>query len=292
MREAFLGIALLLAQFCDSFAKFFMNFLHSGNCACMLWRGIPPIGRHLYRVYHSGGSPRKNMRGEPARTRRILYFAIALSSGMAGHLAAENSFQTSSGTPSGLSIHRIQAALAKFDPNFTTVTDSNFVIVSDDLRVTVKADDAVHYDGTPYHHGAPQSGLYGPVVVSDKFYGVERLLHYSLVRGNAPYGGIELQEHITILYETMHRKPFRPRVFDSKPFVINKDGTFQDRQVLGRFDTPWPETTLQVIKQELIVDGELVATVYIVRTPKDIRVVGYSVPPLVPGLWQSGAVFQ
>jgi hypothetical protein len=226
------------------------------------------------------------MRGEPARTRRVLYFAIALSSGMAGRLAAENPVQASATNPYGLPMRGIEAALATFDHNFKNVTDKDFVIVSDDLTITVKADEAVYYDGKPYQHGAPQSGLYGPVQVSDKFYGVERLLHYSLVRGNTPYGGVQIQERITVLYENTHRKPFRPRTFDSKPFVVGKEGTFQDRQVMGRFDTPWPEKTLQVLKQELIVDGELVATVYVVRTPKDIRVAGYSVPPLVPGLWQ------
>jgi hypothetical protein len=226
------------------------------------------------------------MRGEPARTRRVLYFAIALSSGMAGRLAAENPLQAPAANSSASPIRSIEAALATFDPNFKSVTDKDFVIVSDDLTITVKADEAVYYDGKPYQHGAPQSGVYGPAHVSDRFYGVERLLHYSLVRNKAPCGGVQVQERITVLYENTHRKPFHPRTFDSKPFVINKDGTFQDRQVMGRFDTPWPEQTLQVLKQELILDGELVATVYVVRTPKDIRLAGYSVPPLVPGLWQ------
>src|SRR5262249_55726631 len=99
------------------------------------------------------------------------------------------------------------------------------------------------------------------------------------------YGSAVVQERITVLYEETPRfKPLHPRVYDSKPFAVEKDGTFVDTQLFGRFHTALPEKTTQVLKQEFILNDELIATVYIVRTPKEIRLIGYSVPPLLPEL--------
>jgi hypothetical protein len=203
--------------------------------------------------------------------------------GMASRLAAQKPQVQPTGQIDGR-ISRIQGALSKVDLNFKSTGEATFTIDSDDLRITIKADDPVFYEGKSFQDGAPQTGLYGPVRVSDKFYGVERVLHYLLSRRGVPYGGVQLQERVTVLFENMLHKPFRPRVFESKPFVIGKEGTFQDRQVMGHFDAPWPQNSLQVLKQDLVIDSELVATVYIVRTTKDILVVGYSVPPLIPAL--------
>jgi hypothetical protein len=218
----------------------------------------------------------------PDRTRRTRWTAILLLIGLASSLAAEESAQARTQDKSDVRISSIQAALAKIDLNFRPVVDSIFAFDSESLRITIKADKPVLYKGESFQNGAPQSGVYGPVHVSDKFYGVERVLHYALSQAGVPYGGVQVQERVTVLYENMLRRPLRPRAFDSKPFVIGKDGTFQDRQVMGHFDTPWPENALQILKQELILDGELVATIYIMRTTKDIRVAGYSVPPLMP----------
>jgi hypothetical protein len=92
-----------------------------------------------------------------------------------------------------------------------------------------------------------------------------------------------VQERLTVLYEnTVRFNPLRPRAASSQAFTIRKDGTFIDRQVLGSYTQPLSDATFQVLKQELVVDSELVITIYIVRTPKDIRLVGYSVPPLLP----------
>lgn len=205
--------------------------------------------------------------------------------GVCGLLAA-GVFGWSSRTLSQIDtrISRIQGALSKVDSKFKSVHESTFVIDSDDLRITIKADDPVIYEGKSFQNGAPQSGVYGSVNVSDKFYGVERVLHYSLSKNGIPYGGVQLQERVTVLYENMLHKPFRPRVFDSKPLALGKEAIFLDRQVMGRFDAPWPEDALQILKQEIVINSELVATIYIVRKTSDVLVVGYSVPPLIPSL--------
>lgn len=88
-----------------------------------------------------------------------------------------------------------------------------------------------------------------------------------------------------MLYEnTVRFQAAHPRAFDSNPFEVKQDGTFIDRQVFGSFETPLPEKAIQVLKQELLLDNGLIATIYIARTPKEIRVIGYSVPPLLPEL--------
>lgn len=103
----------------------------------------------------------------------------------------------------------------------------------------MKADKPIFHDGKPYQNGAQVSGLYGQVNVSEKFYGVEVILHYLLLKGNVGYGGASVQERITVLYEETPRfKALHPRTFESKPFAVNKDGSFVDRQLFGRFDSP------------------------------------------------------
>jgi hypothetical protein len=223
---------------------------------------------------------------KPDRTRPTRWTAILLLLGMACWLAAEKPTHANSSDKEDARIATIQRALSRFDPQFTNVSDSTLAFNSDHLRITIKAEDPVLYAGAPFQKGSPQSGVYGPVRVTDKFYGVERVLHYALSIGSVAYGGVQVQEHVTVLFENVLHKSVRPRVFDSKPFVISKDGTFQDRQVMGHFDSPWPETALQILKQELIIEGELVATIYIVRTPKSVVVVGYAVPPLIPGFFR------
>jgi hypothetical protein len=219
------------------------------------------------------------MPGKANQTRRARWAAILFLMGMAGWVAAEKTGEANS-SDGDTRIAIIQKALSRFDPQFTSVSDSSFTFNSDNLRITIKAGDPVFYKGTPFQNGAAQSGVYGSVRVTDKFYGVERVLHYALSGGDVPYGGVQVQEHVTVLFENVLHKPVRPRVFDSKPFVISKDGTFQDRQVMGHFDTPWPENALQILKQELIIESELVATIYIVRTPKSVVLVGYATTPL------------
>ena len=91
-----------------------------------------------------------------------------------------------------------------------------------------------------------------------------------------------MRERVTLLYENASRfNPLHPRVFDSKPFQVNQDGTFIDRQVLGQYGQALPDKMMQVVKQELIVNEELRAIIYLVRTPKDVKLIGYSAPPLL-----------
>jgi hypothetical protein len=180
-------------------------------------------------------------------------------------------------------LNKILVAIAELDSRLKIVRASDFSIESGDLTIKIKADKFVLYDGKPFQ--APHTGLYGKIEVSERFYGVELLLHYSLFQNGVHYGGASIEERLTVIYENTPRfKPLRPRTFASKPFVVSEDGAFQDRQVFGRFDAPVPETTTQILRQELILNSELIATIYIVRTPREIRAIGYSVPPLVPTL--------
>jgi hypothetical protein len=199
--------------------------------------------------------------------------------------AAQNSPKVPSAGLSDERVSEILVALAKLDSKLKIIKAPDFSVESGDLTITVKADKPIFYDGKPYQNGAQVSGLYGQVNVSEKFYGVEVILHYLLLKGNAGYGGAFVQERVTVLYEETPRfKALHPRAFDSKPFAVNKDGSFVDRQLFGRFDAPLPDQTTQVLKQELILDSELIATIYIARTPKEIRLLGYSVPPLISDL--------
>ena len=196
--------------------------------------------------------------------------------------------ETAKASPSGLPADRLNEiliAIAKMDSRLKIIRTPGFSIESGDLTITVNADKPTLYDGTPYHNGAPLAGLYGQVDVSDKFYGIEEVLHYSILKDHAPYGGAVIQERVTVLYEETPRfKSLHPRAYDSKPFAVNEDGTFVDQQLFGRFHAPLPDNTTQVLKQEFLLNSELIATTYIVRTPKEIRLVGYSVPPLISGM--------
>lgn len=226
------------------------------------------------------------MSGKPLTILRTCWVATLLVAAMTSGLAAGRPTQDSESAANAQAV-RVQAALAKVDLNFEPTAESSFTFDSGDIRIAVKADNPTYYEGKPFQSNAPQSGVYGPVNISNKFYGIERVLHYAVSRRNIPYGGVQVQERITVLYENLLHRLLRPRVFDSKPFVIGKDGMFQDRQVMGHFDTPWPDNALQILKQELIFDGELVAVIYIVRTKKEIRIIGYSVPPLMPNFSDS-----
>jgi hypothetical protein len=199
--------------------------------------------------------------------------------------AAQETAKASSAGLSADRINEILVAIAKLDSKLKIISTPDFSIKSGELTINVKADKPTYYDGKPYQNGAPIVGLYGQVNVSNKFYGVELILHYLLLKANAPYGNASVQERVTVLYEETSRfKPLRPRAFDSKPFVVNIDGTFIDRQLFGRFDAPLTDSTTQILKQELILNSELITTIYIVRTPKEIRLIGYSVPPLISDL--------
>lgn len=216
--------------------------------------------------------------------RRIQQVLLALALAGLNAATAQDTRGTSSAGPSER-INEILVAVAKLDSKFKIIKTADFVIESGDLTISVKPGKPIFFDGTPYQNGTPVSGLYGQVDVSDKFYGVEVILHYLLLKEKAPLGGASIQERVTILYEETPRfKAIHPRTFDSKPFAANKDGTFVDFQVFGRFSTPFPDNTTQILKQELILDNELIATIYIVRTPREIRLIGYSVPPLISGL--------
>lgn len=216
---------------------------------------------------------------------RLFILAVLLLSIKAPQLAAQEIQKAASPSLTEERINEILIALAKFDSRFKVISAPDFSIDSGDLKITVKAHKPVFYNGDPVQKSTPLTGLYGQVDASAKLYGVEVILHYLLLKENAPYGGAMLQERVTVLYEETSRfKPVHPRIFDSKPFTVNKDGTFIDRQLFGRFRVPFPDSTTQILKQELILDSELIATIYIVRTPKEIRVVGYSVPPLISDL--------
>jgi len=230
------------------------------------------------------------MPGKPGQAVRTCWLAILLVAGMAGGHAAEKPGEVSSEGGLGTQVSKAQGALAKIDLNFKPIKDSSFGFDSGDLRIAIKANKPTYYEGKPFQNSAPQSGVYGSVNVSDRFYGIERVFHYALSKGNSPYGGFEIQERITVLYENLLHRPLRPRAFDSKPFVIGKDGTFQDRQVMGHYDTPWPDNAMQILRQELVLDGELVAVIYIMRTKKEICILGYSVPPLMPNFLDSSAL--
>ena len=189
--------------------------------------------------------------------------------------AAENLKNALSTGLSDKQLCEILVAIAKVDSKLKVVWTPEFSIESGDLKINVKADNPTLYDGKPYQNSSPQTGLYGQVNVSDKFYGVELILHYLLLRANTPFGNAPIQERVTVLYEDLPRfKPVHPRAFDSRPFAVSRDGIFQDRQAFGQFDVPLPEKTVQILKQELILDNELIATIYIVRTPREIRLVG------------------
>lgn len=199
--------------------------------------------------------------------------------------AAQESQKSSATVLSEERINEILIVLAKLDSRFSIIRTSDFSIESGDLKINVKADKPIFYNGEPVQNTTPLAGLYGQLDPSEKLYGVEVVLHYLLLKENAPYGGVPLQERVTILYEDTPRfNPIHPRTFDSQSFAVNKDGTFIDRQLFGRFRAPFPDKITQILKQELILNSELIATIYIVRTPKKIRVIGYSVPPLISGL--------
>lgn len=214
---------------------------------------------------------------------KLCFLSLLLVAAKASLTAAQEEKTLSSPGISEERLNEILVAIAKLDSKLKIICASDFSIESGDLTIKIKADKFVLYDGKPFQ--APQTGLYGEIKGSERFYGVELLLHYSLFQNGVQYGGASIEERLTVIYENTPRfKPLRPRTFASKPFVVSKDGAFQDRQVFGRFDAPVPETTTQILRQELILNSELIATIYIVRTPKEIRVIGYSVPPLVPSL--------
>jgi hypothetical protein len=182
----------------------------------------------------------------------------------------------------GIGYAKIQALLAKYDPRFKIFTACNTEIENGNLKLSIRADKLSLFDGRSYEYSAG-TPLYESPQKSEKFYGAELVVHYALLRGGLPYGNVPVQERLTVLYEnTVRFNPLRPRAASSQAFTIKKDGTFIDRQVLGSYIQPLPDTTLQVLKQELVVGSELVITMYIVRTPRDIKLVGYSVPPLFP----------
>ncbi|SRR6266481_8409812 len=223
------------------------------------------------------------MPGKEAAALLIFPLALLFPQAKEPPAAAGISLQDSSNRSTDTQIPRIQAILTKFDPKFKGVSNTAFEIVNGDLRINARADQPSFYDGKPYRNSTTQNSLYGSTTPSEKFYGVELVVHYLLQVGSRPLGGVTVLERITVLYENSGRfNPMRPRVLDSKPFLIGKDGTFQDRQVLGRYEESFPKGMEQILKQELVLDNELIATIYIVRTTKDIRLVGYSVPPLLP----------
>ena len=227
----------------------------------------------------------ESMPGKKARVLLICSLALLLYQTKAPLAAAQ---ETAKASPPGLPADRINeilVAIAKMDSRLKVIRTSDFSIESGDLTINVKADKPTIYDGIPYRNGAPLIGLYGQVDVSDKFYGIEMVLHYSILKDRAPYGGAVIQERVTVLYEETPRfKSLHPRAYDSKPFAVSEDGTFVDQQLFGRFHAPLPDNTTQVLKQEFVLNSELVATIYIVRTPKEIRLVCYSVPPLISGI--------
>lgn len=233
------------------------------------------------RVFQAGGSLLRHCWLGRRRIQRAFLGLVLAGLGA----AAQDAKTGCSNVISDQRQNEILVAIAKLDSRLNIIKTADFAIESGDLTISVKPDKPIFYDGTPYQNGAPVAGLYGQVDVSEKFYGVEVILHYLLLKEKAPFGGASIQERVTILYEETPRfKAMHPRTFDSKPFAVNKDGTFVDFQVFGRFRTPFPENTTQILKQELILDNELIATIYIVRTPKEIRLIGYSVPPLISGL--------
>jgi hypothetical protein len=186
--------------------------------------------------------------------------------------------------PAGTNVTKIQTVLSKYDHGFKALAACETEIENGDLKLSLKTDKPTIFNGQPYEYAAGTS-LYESPQSSDKFYGAEMVVHYSLDRGGLPYGNVPVQERLTVLYENTARfNPLRPRAVSSQAFTIRKDGTFIDRQVLGSYEQLLPDTTLQVLKQELVVGSELVITMYIVRTPRDIKLVGYSVPPLFPEL--------
>jgi len=225
------------------------------------------------------------MPGKKARVLLICSLAFMVHQTKAPLAAAQ---ETTKAAPAGLPADRINEiliAIAKLDSKLKIIKAPDFSIESGDLTINVKADKPTFYDGTPYHNGAPLVGLYGQVDVSDKFYGIEVVLHYSILKDHASYGGAVIQERVTVLYEETPRfKSLHPRAYDSKPFSVNEDGTFVDQQLFGRFHAPLPDATTQVLKQEFLLNNELIATIYIARTPKEIRLIGYSVPPLISGM--------
>jgi hypothetical protein len=228
---------------------------------------------------------RKSMTGRKASASLFLALMILLCPAHDLLAAAEDVQKVSPPGISGQQLCEVLVAIAKMDSKLRLVWTSEFSIESGELKTSVQADKPTFYDGKSYQNDALQNSLYGQVDVTDKFYGTQMVIHYSLKRGGSPYGAVPVQERITVLYENMPRfNALRPRAFDSKAFVTSRDGTFDDLQVLGSYDQPPPEGMIQVVKQELLLANELLATIYIVRTPREIRIVGYSVPPLVAKL--------
>ena len=132
------------------------------------------------------------------KTRVVIIFSLALLilETKEPFAAAENSQKASSPGLSDRQLCEILVAIAKVDPKLKVIWTPDFSIESGDLKINVKADKSVVFDGKPYQNSSPQTGLYGQVNVSDKFYGVELVLHYLLLRGNAPFSLADMGSRI------------------------------------------------------------------------------------------------
>src|SRR5438874_7894349 len=119
---------------------------------------------------------------------RFALSALLLISAKANPAAAESPIDTL--------VPKEQAVLSKFDPRFKSVLKSEFTIQNDDLKINIEADKPVYCDGKPYGDGTPKDALYGQVDVAEKFYGIEVIVHYSLLHSDAVLGGAVVRERV------------------------------------------------------------------------------------------------
>lgn len=146
-----------------------------------------------------------------------------------------------------------------------------------DLRISV--DDPRYYTGEPYREKIVGKIYSASQDKSDLFYGVERIVHYAISKEQAPVGNVLVQERVTVLFDNTNRfDPKKPAVIESEPFVVSEDGTFLDRQTLGSYGSSPDVRVVQLLRQEILMSGKLTITIYILRTPRDIRLIGYSIP--------------
>jgi hypothetical protein len=171
----------------------------------------------------------------------------------------------------------IRKELSRQDSGFRNLGEFPAVISVGNFRLIIKPQNIRHYEGQQCCYGISSVALHDPEQPQARpFYGVERIIHYLAFDALGPRRGVSVQERVTTLYENTSRfEPSELHVFESTPFQINAEGTFADIQTLGQYEEPLPDSMIQVLKQELIIAGHVATTLYIVKTPFEIQLIGY-----------------
>jgi len=177
-------------------------------------------------------------------------------------------------------IEIIEQELSRQDSGFQKLCAFPALIPAGTLKLVVSPRELHRYEGQPCCSSLPSLSLLGlrPPQPSP-FYGVERIIHYSALDSFGPAWGQSVRERVTTLYENNEDfDPNHPNLFQSMPFEISAEGTFDDIQTFGRFDEPPPNSALQVLKQQILIENRVATTLYIVRTPQEIELIGYVEP--------------